>query len=180
MTTLLISIIIIIQSFYFQTYAILKNYKKYTTVSHMYAEKEFRNNFRIGLTLSGLLQILLMLSLNHEGVADGFGLGQIMFTVGAISMVYIGWVSYFEHKSTHLIVSYIYFLATAIGGFLITINLEIDDVIQLLMVFTILAWIIFSVYQIPKSNRLYAIETDHVLLSYAWILLLSLGIVLNP
>lgn len=175
MDTFIFAILLISISSYFQTVWILKNYKKFDTVSTLYAKEPYRDDFRIGLILTGILQIAFILSVDSNLKENSYlFIGQLLFMFGSVGSILLGIYSTTENHFVHHLSSFEYFLSLALGGFFISISLDVSENVLIFIVGIILSWILFSLYQKNKTNPMYAIETSHVLLSYVWILVIGI------
>jgi len=171
---LCLSISLIGISWFFQTRYILQNWKKYKTISEMYQMSEYRRSFKIGLILTGILQIGLAFAINFPPNFNAMYAGKIFFIVGAIGGVLLGLFSLKENLIIHLIASYQYFFGLAIGAVLITIQSHLLLPLQIMSLGVVGIWVLIIFLQISRKNGVYAIEASHVLLSYVWIILIGL------
>lgn len=169
----ILAILLITVSWHYQTRYMVQNYKKYSSVSHMYKLPKFRNSFRTGLILTGIMQILFVLSIHFHPTLFEIDIGKMFFLVGALGAILLGLVSRDEQLIIHLFASCQYFFGLAIGAVIITVNYEIPNYIQIISLGVVGLWGVVIMWQILYKNGFFVIETFHVLLSYVWILLIA-------
>lgn len=175
----MLAISLVAVSWIFQTRHIIANWKRYKTVSNMYKTERFRRSFEIGLVFTGILQILLALSINFPPTYAELTIGKLIFITGGFGAVLLGLFSIKENNRIHQIASYQYFVGLAIGAVLITIQSELLLPLQISSMLIVFIWVCTIAHQIARKNGRYAIEAFHVLLSYVWIILIGLMHALN-
>jgi len=165
-------------SWHFQTRHMLKNWKKYKAVSHMYALKPYREYFKVGLIGTGILQILFALSLYLPPDFYELNTGKYLFIIGGIGAILLGIFSLNENFIIHEIASFQYFIGLAISAVYITRLSAVPNLVETLSVLIVSIWIASICGQIFRKNGVFAIQTIHVLLSYVWIFLISFTVIL--
>lgn len=172
---LLITLILIFVSYIFMGRDILTQYKKVLDISTLYANPEYRGKFRVGFLLVGVIQVILLFSITIGNKATGYYIGAILFILGALGSIIMGLRSVSEHYILHTIGGVLYFFGLALGAFFLTININIHPEYMIIMLAVIIVWGLFCIYQLPKKNRKYGIETAHMLLSFVWLMLISIA-----
>ncbi len=172
---LFFAVLIVIVSYSLQTKLILHYYRKYKTISNLYIRPFARGKFRVGLILTGLFQILFVLSIGISNDTLFYSLGVFLFVLGGLGSILLGMVSLKENERIHYFAANLYFWGLAFSGIILSFNLNIPLFYSVILISIIISWIIIAIKQIPLRNHVYASETYHVILSYVWIFLVALA-----
>lgn len=172
---LLFALALIGWSWHFNTRHIVKNFKIYESISHMYATPRYRNSFRTGMYGTAILQIGYVLSFNWPGAGTLLQFGSVLFCIGAAGGFLLGSYSMYENDLLHGIGTYQYFLGLAFGAMLLSLDSAIPNQVREVSLVIVLGWFVFGLTQFRSHHWKYSVETAHVLLSYLWILFLAVS-----
>lgn len=171
-----VTIMLIAVSFHFQTASMLRNFCLFGSVSDMYALPEYRNSFRTGLVITSFLQLSWLMVVTLK-LSYPFSTAHILFLSGSLGGLILGYVSKKEGYYFHTIGGTLYFFGLALGSLVLSLQIfAYTQIILIVLSAHIVVWLISIPYFMRHKNGQFAAETLHVLLSYSWITIATIGI----
>lgn len=158
----------------FMTIPMIKNRHKYPTVSNLALAKGYVWKFKIGLFLVPICQIVFLFSVAARLGGSSFYLVAILFALGSLGMMGMSEFTLKFHNKIHIVCAHLYFLGTTLAVLLLVgLTITTNPVLAYSSIAVIGLFIYFSEHHLKEWDKVYEIELTHVLLSYPWVIVLT-------